>query len=286
MTPPAYPKSAGAQAPANESTNESANCRSFDSTPPASIESLRGIGPEYATRKAHDAIGGAFPRFIESAVAKVREQLVDLGRGPLVDAIAATLEGRRRGMKEEARKNTASALTALLYGMDAASLFVRTPKAGGLPERHRWAIYDARAFGPQIEGKRSIKRTFRASAKLQDAGLLQVRELGEIQGTSYKSHIAHKRITLELFRLLGLLNAWKKLRRDREKEMAREKARRAERMAALSLRKKKGGNAAPVAAVASTPAPAPAAPKWAAPKRSPDELAAFLAAQKAAAGLG
>lgn len=284
MTSQEYRLFAGKQHPKTALTPF--NSAGFASAPPSPPLSLRAIGPERAIAQAHAAVGGAFPRFIETAVGRVVEQLVTLGRGPLVDALAGVLEGRQRGLKEEARKNTASALAALLFGMDAASLFIRTPKAGGLPERHRWQVYDARAFGPQIEGERSVKRTFRASSRLQGAGLLQVREVGEIRGDQFRSHVAHKRLTLELFRLLGLLNAWKKLQRDRQQEQAREKARRAERLAALSLRKQR--RAADPAATHSTPTvqpeASPGAPRWQPPQRSPDELAAFLAAQRAAAG--
>jgi len=192
---------------------------------------LRAIGPQRAAEAAHAAIGGrSFPIFIERAVKAVKVQLLEDKRGELYDAIAGVHKERQRKLRSDFLTNIATMLTTLFFGMEADSLFVRAPRADGLPKRYGWALYDHRAFGPTVPMERSIKRTFRGSHKLQSAGLLEVRELTEVKGDDYRSLVAHKKITIELIRMLGLLNAWKHLRRQRQQERATEKQRRAERL--------------------------------------------------------
>ena len=112
---------------------------------------------------------------------------------------------------------------------------MRAPRAGGSPERYGWALYDHRAFEPTVPMERSIKRTFRGSTKLQTAGLLEVRELAEVKGEDYRSLVAHKKITVELIRMLGLLSAWKHLRRQRQQERATVQQRKLEQLAGAAV---------------------------------------------------
>ena len=192
---------------------------------------LRAIGPQRAADAAHAAIGGrSFPVFIERAVNAVRVQLLEQRRGELYDALAGVHKERKRSLRSDFLTNIATQLTTLFFGMEADSLFVRAPRAGGSPERYSWALYDFRAFGPTVAMERSIKRTFRGSHKLQSAGLLEVRELAEVKGKDYRSLVAHKKITIELIRMLGLLGAWKHLRRQRQQEHAAALQRRAEQL--------------------------------------------------------
>jgi hypothetical protein len=197
---------------------------------------LRAIGPQRAADAAHAAIGGrSFPFFIERAVKAVASQLLELRRGELYDALAKVHKDRKRTLRRDFLTNIATQITTLLYGMEADSLFVRAPRAGGLPQRYGWALYDHRAFGPTVPMERSIKRTFRGSHKLQAAGLLEVRELAEVKGDDYRSLVAHKRITTELIRMLGLLSAWKHLRRQRQQERATAQQRKLEQLAGGAL---------------------------------------------------
>lgn len=221
---------------------------------------LRAIAPAHAADQAHRAVGGAFPRFIERAAQAVRVQLVERRRGELFDALAGVHAERVRAPRRDWLANMASFMTALLYGMEADSLFVRAPRAGGAPERYSWPVYDHRAYGAQVEQERSIKRTFRNSARAQAAGLLEVRELGEVVGNDYRSIVAHKRLTAELVRMLGLMGAWKHLRRERQQERADAQRKRAEQLVRAT-----GSRRRPAA-----PAPSPARPAAAAPTSAPD----------------
>lgn len=197
--------------------------------------SLRAIGPERTAAAAHEAIGGrAFPRFIERAAHAIRVQLLERCRGELYEAFAAAElpeqaahlhqgDGRRtrhRAPRSDGRTNLAALLTALVYGMDASSGFIRVPSGNGPAERLAWPVYDYRAYGTPVPQERSLKRTWRHSRWMQAVGILEVRELVEIQNDEYRSLVAHKRFTTEFFRMLGLLKAWRHLRRERERERA------------------------------------------------------------------
>ena len=218
---------------------------------------LRAIGPQRAADAAHAAIGGrSFPFFIERAAKAVQVQLLEHKRGELYDALAGVHKERKRSLRSDFLTNIATQLTSLFYGMEADSLFVRAPRAGGPSERYSWAVYDFRAFGPTVPMERSIKRTFRGSHKLQSAGLLEIRELAEVKGDDYRSLVAHKKITTELIRMLGLVSAWKHLRRQRQQEHAAAKQRRAEQLVgAVVGRAYKPSPTPPVAATAAPERP-------------------------------
>jgi hypothetical protein len=241
---------------------------------------LRAIGPQRAADAAHAAIGGrSFPFFIERAVKAVATQLLEHKRGELYDALAGVYKERKRKLRSDFLTNIAAQLTTLFYGMEADSLFVRAPRAGGSPQRYGWALYDFRAFGPTVPRERSIKRTFRGSHKLQSAGLLEIRELAEVKGNDYRSLVAHKKITSELIRMLGLLGAWKHLRRQRQQERATAQLRRAEQLAGAAV----GRGYKPAAA---TPVAGTAAPERPPSTAGPPSQAGMAALADIAAALG
>lgn len=250
---------------------------------------LRAIGPQRAADRAHEAIGHrAFPFFIERAVKAVWSQLVENRRGELYDALAGVRADRKRALRREARENLATQLTALIYGMEADSLFVRAPRANGPAERYSWAVYDWRAFGEQVPMERSIKRTYRGSRTLQAAQCFEVRELAEVVNDDYRSLVAHKRITAELIRMLGLLKAWQHLRRERQKERAETQKRRMEQLAGRALTgAARGKPPAPAIRAAATTLPArPESTAGPPPKPDGQSPAAIAARAEIAALLG
>lgn len=187
MTTPAYPKSVGAQVPRIESKNESAHCRSFDSSQPACVESAgRQTKPKKPNRRfgwRAPSSGKKRPSVVEATAAAVVRGL-EKRLGPLYWRLAAAApiagysaargvpEARKRAWRRDGVESVLGMLVALCYSADVRDGFIGKPANG-----KRWKRFDVRdlsQFAYRAKDPATLKRASRALYVLEHLGLIKL----------------------------------------------------------------------------------------------------------------
>lgn len=217
--------------------------------------------------------GPARPRPFELAVSRIEDGLhaiADETANALWDLLRATpvySDGqacdRQRRMRSDGARNLATLISTLVMQSDPRGFL------GSLGE-HGWRrlqvrLFDHRAFGDQVEGERSLRRTERWFRVLTDAGLLETRQITVIRDGEYRSPPAVRHLTEKFWRLLGVWNALRALIRERERAEGKARADRLAKIARQPTEKPARITVHPGMGVAPSAAPPPKPPPTAAP---------------------
>ncbi len=166
---------------------------------------------------------------------------------PLADAEQA----RQRRKRSDGGINALSLLSAMIASADLTTGYVARPAGSGW-ERKTYYELDGLAYGEQVPGARSFRRTERAAQQLVALGLIRSVRLKAKTPAGVIDVPGAKWVTERAWRLLG---AWSAVRRERRRRKAAE----AEARAAQLLTSIGAGQAGPktsMPALASIPLPA------------------------------
>lgn len=176
-----------------------------------------------------------WPPIIERAIRRV----LDAAAKPHCPLYSALLYGTSVGGKKErvrekrsdGGQNALALLCALIAGCDLMSGLVATP-VGTLWRRKSYYDLDGLAYGEQVPGARSFKRTKRNALVLTERGLIKTNRWKRKAGGTIKDEPGHKFVTEQCWKILGLWAAVKRERRRKRQEAAQQKA--AQLMAAIT----------------------------------------------------
>lgn len=170
----------------------------------------------------------AWPFPVELALSKCME-LIEQPAGTRARAIfgdAPTYAGttRLRRKRSDGLTNAVSLLCALIASCDLSTGLVALPIDGSW-ERKSWYDLDGLAYGEQVEGARSMRRTERAAQQLIALGLVKsVPWKVQTGAGEYRDTPGLKWVTDRAWRLLGVWSAIRRERRRRAGQKAKAKA--------------------------------------------------------------
>ena len=169
-----------------------------------------------------------WPPIIERAIHRV----LDAAANPHGQRYCELLYGTsvRGGKKDRVREkrsdggqNALALLCALIASCDLMSGLVARP-IGTLWQRKSYYDLDGLAYGEQVPGARSFKRTMRNAGVLAERGLVKANRWKRKSGGAIKDEPGHKFITSECWKILGLWAAVKRERRRQRQEAAQQAA--------------------------------------------------------------
>ena len=214
--------------------------------------------------------GPARPRPFELAVSRIEEGLRAISASTanaLWDVLRASpvyVDGqardRQRRMRSDGARNLATLISTLVMQSDPRGFLGSLGEAGW--RRLQVRLFDYRAFGDQVPGERSMRRTERWLRVLAEAGFLETRQITVVRDGEYRSPPAVRHLTEKFWRLIGAWNALRALVRERERTEGKARAERlatiGQRGASKRLTVHSGPGPGPVPSV--TPCPSPPAP--------------------------
>lgn len=190
--------------------------------------------PYHALDWRHPA-GMSFPRVLEQGLARLGTA-ADMPSGPIYQALAAAApvyrqdgEGRRRRLRRDGARNLMALLSACLASADLTKGLIATPivdPATGkrLWGRRTWPDIDGLAYGPLVVDERSGRRTERHARTAVAAGLIRSIPWRTREASGeWSSEPGIKLVTDELWRLLGLLDQVRALRRQRKRQAGQQR---------------------------------------------------------------
>ena len=206
--------------------------------------------------------GLAYPAVINTALANLSKALVDQ-KGPLWKAFRADMPvfrtaknderlgpGRKRSLRQDGAKNLHAVLSAIVGSTDIGSYLIATPSSAGPWTKLSWDDIHYRAFGvakvkheaggthwvdkrgrlgpgdQSVSGMVSFRRTERLARALESMGLIEIHQMKpeDIGNGEYRTRRpAIKRVTDQLWKMVGVYKAIMAARRARDRVTKRAK---------------------------------------------------------------
>ncbi len=160
---------------------------------------------------------------VECAIHRLSEAAANPHGQRYAELLYGTRVGGRHGKDRTREKrsdggiNAITMMTVCVASCDLMTGFVARP-VGGQWERKTYYELDGLAYGDQVAGARSFRRTLRAAEVLTETGLLRTNRMKYASPAGIRDAPGCKFVTEKLWRILGLWAAIKRERRRRRAE--------------------------------------------------------------------